>query len=135
MGRYTVHMTFETPGQIAPVKIVQRLPGRAASMELLGGAGSLAVAAAKVSAESPADAAQVVVQAVDRRWDKRRGPLTVRSWTASRERVLFGARNSSAWTGHRDDDEGGTAGVREPRRPLPGPGSLHAEREQPGAQW
>jgi hypothetical protein len=79
----------------------------------------------------------IVVRAVSERWPKGRGSLTMRSWTAHRERVLLGRRfNSSSWNGSRpfdgdDGDEGGSAGVREPRRPLPGPGSLHAAADLP----
>jgi hypothetical protein len=135
MARYTVHMTFETPGRLAPLKSTHRLPGRAGSMRLLGSDGSLAVTAARVSAESPADAAMIVVRAVNDRWLKGNGALIMRSWTAHRERALLGSRrgsSSSAWNGTwPDDDEGGSAGVREPRRPLPGPGSLHAALDPP----
>ena len=134
MARYTVHMTFETPGQTKPVKITHRILGRVGSMQLLGGDGSLAVSASWVSAESPADAAMIVVRAVSQRWPKGRGSLTMRSWTAHRERVLLGGRGPrTGWTRNDGDgpDEGGSAGVREPRRPLPGPGSLHAELDLP----
>ena len=131
-------MTFETPGQTKPVKITHRILGRVGSMQLLGGDGSLAVSASWVSAESPADAAMIVVRAVSQRWPKGRGSLTMRSWTAHRERVLLGRRgpSGSSWNGSRpfdgdDGDEGGSAGVREPRRPLPGPGSLHAAADLP----
>jgi hypothetical protein len=131
-----VHMTFDTPGQRAPLSITRRLHGRAASMQLIGSDGSLAVSAFRVSADSPADAAMVVVKAVNDYWQKTRGPLTMRSWTAHRERVLLGVRRGgTAWSAHRpwdDGDEGGSAGVREPRRPPPGPGSLHAARDLPG---
>lgn len=136
MGRYTVHMTFETPSQQTPVRFTQRLPGRATSMRLLGCDGMLAVSASRVSAESPADAAVIVVKAVESRWLKGRGPLKLRSWTAHRERVLLGSRrDSSGWSGPwngDDGDEGGSAGVREPRRPLPGPSSLYAAQDLPG---
>jgi hypothetical protein len=134
MARFTVQMTFETPGQLERFKSTQNLPGRAASIRLLGGDGSLAVTASRVMAESPAEAAMIVVQAVNARWSKRRGPLVMRSWRSHQERVLLGRRRSgSAWTGWWDSDEGegGSAGVREPRRPLPGPGSLHAARDLP----
>jgi hypothetical protein len=140
MGRYLVQMTFETPGQREPLKLTCRLPGRAASMRLIGCDGLLAVSAARVSADSPADAAMLVVQAVNRQWPKSRGPLKMRSWTANRERVLLGSRRGSAWNASwpyndsGDDGEGGSAGVREPRRPLPGPGSLHAALDLPGPQ-
>ena len=140
MAKYTVQMTFATPGRREPLKVTRRLPGRAASMQLLGADGLLAVSASRVTAESAADAAMVVVRAVNAFWPKNRGPLTMRSWTAHRERVLLGGRgNRSGWSGGWpfDDgggDEGGSAGVREPRRPLPGPGSLHAARDLPGPQ-
>ncbi|HST82438.1 MAG TPA: hypothetical protein VLL08_11950 [Kineosporiaceae bacterium] len=134
MARYNVQMTFETPEQHSRLRSIKRLPGRIGSMHLLGGDGFLAVSASGVSAESPADAAMIVVKAVQGSWSKRRGRLTMRSWTAHRERVLFGSRrgSDSAWSGAwdwDDGDEGGSAGVREPRRPLPGPGSLHAARD------
>jgi hypothetical protein len=131
MARYTVQMTFQAPGQRSGLRSTKRLPGRIGSMQLLSGDGLLAVSASRVSAESPADAAMVVVKAVQDSWPKRRGPLTMRSWTANRERALFGSRGGgSGWTGTWDEgDEGGSAGVREPRRPLPGPGSLHAARD------
>jgi hypothetical protein len=136
MGRYTVQMTFETPDQRSPLTLTKRLPGSASSMRLLGADGLLAVSASRVSAESPAEAAMIVVQAVHARWSKSRGQLKMRSWTAHRERVLFGVRGrrdssrGGPW-GWDDGDEGGSAGVREPRRPLPGPGSLHVARDLP----
>jgi hypothetical protein len=140
MARYTVHMTFEAPVLTAPLKITHRLPGRAASMQMLGADGLLAVSASRVSAESPADAAMIVVNAVRDRWHKGRGGLKMRTWTAHRERVLLGGRRGGssgrggAWFDDGGFDEGGSAGVREPRRPLPGPGSLHAEADLPGPQ-
>lgn len=139
MARYTVHMTFDTPGQPKRLKVTHRLLGRAGLIQLIGGDGRLAVSASWVSAESPADAAMSVVRTVVQHWPKSRGPLTMRSWTAHRERALLGRRGTggSAWNGSRpfdgdDGDEGGSAGVREPRRPLPGPGSLHAAADLPG---
>jgi hypothetical protein len=137
MARYTVHMTFEAPGQRAPLRVTHRLPGRAASMQWLGGDGVLAVSASRVQAETPAEAAMIVVSAVQVRWRKHLGTLQMRSWTAHRDRVLLGGRGpASGWSGRNDSDgpdEGGSAGVREPRRPLPGPGSLHAALDLPGA--
>ena len=136
MARYTVHMTFETPGQRVPLRVNHRLPGRAASMRWLGGDGSLAVSASRVSAETPAEAAMIVVSAVQARWRKHLGTLQMRSWAAHRDRVLLGGRGpGSVWISRNDSDgpdEGGSAGVREPRRPLPGPGSLHAALDLPG---
>ena len=140
MARYTVHMTFEVPGLPAPLKISQRLPGRVGSMRMLGADGLLAVQASRVQAESPADAAMIVVKSVNDRWYKGLGPLKMISWTAHRERVLAGFRGrrsgsvaGSGWDWPDQGDDGdGSAGVREPRRPLPGPGSLHAARDLPG---
>jgi hypothetical protein len=141
MARFNVQMTLQAPGLRAPLRATHRLPGSAASLRLIGSEGSIAVTASRVAADSPADAAMIVLAAVRSRWLKKLGPLVMRSWTAHRERVLFGSRrgSSSGWIGTWDGDddgpdEGGTAGVREPRRPLPGPGSLHAERELPGGR-
>jgi hypothetical protein len=134
MARYVVQMTFEAPDQRSRLRSTHRLPGRIGSMQLIGGDGLLAVSASRVSAESPADAVMILRKAVQDRWLKSRGPLKMRSWTAHRERVLLGTRRgvsstvSRTWDGD-DGDEGGSAGVREPRRPLPGPGSLHAARD------
>lgn len=144
MANYLVHLTFETPAQQAPLRVAHRLPGRAASMQWLGGGGSLAVTA-RVRAESPVDAAQEVVRAVTDRWLKDRGPIRMRSWRADRSRVMagLGGRGGASWSagsggagddGGGGDGGGGTAGVREPRRPLPGPGSLQAAVEPPGPQ-
>jgi hypothetical protein len=137
MARYMVQMTFETPNQHKPVRVTRRLPGHTSSMQCLGGDGMLAVSAANVLAESPADAAMIVMQAVNRQWTKSRGPLKMVSWRAHRKRVLLGGRGrngpASGWWDQGDGgDEGGSAGVREPRRPLPGPGSLHAAADLPG---
>ena len=133
MARYIVQMTFEAPDQRAGMRSTKRLSGRIGSLQLLGSDGFLAVSASRVSAESPTDAAMIVVKAVHDGWSKSRGPLNMRSWTAHRERALFGSRRGSgSWSGTwdwDDGDEGGSAGVREPRRPLPGPGSLHAARD------
>jgi hypothetical protein len=136
MARFMVQMTFETPGLREPLRVTRRLPGHTSSMQCLGGDGMLAVSAANVQAESPADAAMIVVRAVNRQWMKSRGPLKMVSWRAHRKRVLLGGRgrNSSGWPWSDDGDEGGSAGVREPRRPLPGPGSLHAAADLPDPQ-
>ncbi len=134
MAKYTVQMTFETLGQRSRSKFTQRLPGRVSSMQLIGGDGLLAVSASRVSAESPTEAAMIVMKAVRDTWSKSRGPVKMRSWTVHQERVLLGTRRRpgstlSGWWNGDDGDEGGSAGVREPRRPLPGPGSLHAARD------
>jgi hypothetical protein len=136
MARYTVQMTFETPGSRAPVRTTIHLSPRS-SLRLIGAAATLAVTGA-VQADSPADAAMQVTSAVGRRWSKSQGSLRLLSWRAHRDRMLFGRRGG--WTagggmfpeGWNDDgDGGGSAGVREPRRPLPGPGSLSAALEEP----
>jgi hypothetical protein len=148
MARYTVQMTFEVPTLAAPLGSTHRLPGRAAWVRLLGADGMLAVSASRVQAESPAEAAMIVVKSVHDRWPKGRGPIKMLSWTAGRERVLTGVRRGSSGSGGPwpddwhltfgsddsdggDDESGGSAGVREPRRPLPGPGSMHAAVELP----
>jgi hypothetical protein len=80
------------------------------------------------------------VRHVHGNWRKAQGALKIVSWTAHRERVLFGARRRSGlggghgWPGDSDGftdgglggggDEGGSAGVREPRRPKSGPPSM-----------
>jgi hypothetical protein len=143
MPRYTVQITFEAPGLVGPVlRAVHRLPGRGASMRLLGSDGTLAVSAI-AHGESPADAAMVVARELGRRWSKSKGPLRLLSWRAHRERALVGLGRGSVtrgtnlpwgegWDDGGDDEGGGLAGVREPRRPSPGPGSLHAARDLPG---
>src|SRR3954468_18561752 len=92
MARYTVQMTFETPGLPTPISATHRLTGRASSMRLLGAHGVLAVSASRVSARTPAEAAMAVVAAVHDRWPKSQGALVARSWSAHPERVLAGAR-------------------------------------------
>jgi hypothetical protein len=153
MARYTVQMTFEISALHQPLTSTRPLPGRAASIRLLGSNGLLAASASRVQAESPAEAAMIVVKSVHDRWPKSQGPIKMLSWTATRERVLVGARRAgrSAGSGgpwpdgwdltfgwddgnddRGDDEGGGSAGVREPRRPLPGPGSMHAAVDLPG---
>jgi hypothetical protein len=143
MARYAVQITFEAPGLRSPVRSAHSLPGRGASIRLLGSDQFLAVSAT-VRAESATDAAMSVVKHVlDDEWPKGRGALKLRSWTAHRDRVLVGgpfrrASRRSGLTryhldGGFDDDggEGGLAGVREPRRPKPGPPSLSAAQPLP----
>jgi hypothetical protein len=67
------------------------------------------------------------------------------SWTATRHvPVLAGlARRRGSYAGGpvtwadggEDGDEGGTAGVREPRRPTPSPGTMSAAAEPPQELW
>jgi hypothetical protein len=148
MARYTVLMTFEVSGPQAALTQKSTLGGRG-SIRMLAADGTLAVSAAGVRAETGSEAAMQIATEVGRRWGKGRGPLRLSSWRANRERVLVGVRrrrpdsvqgfgpwpdgfpgsDSSDWP----DDEGGdgSAGVREPRRPKPGPGSLSMEAELP----
>jgi hypothetical protein len=151
MPKFTVQMTFEVPALTSTVHTTHRMPGRFASMKWLGSEGLLCVSASRVSAGSASDAAMIVVTAVRAEWGKSAGPLKLRSWTSHRDRVLVGPRRRRgrgrsspmdkasqawnwSWDDNGDDDDGGSAGVREPRRPLPGPGSLHAALELPGPQ-
>jgi hypothetical protein len=144
MSRYHVQITFEAPGlRSSMMQKTHSLPGRGASMRMYGSEGMLAVSAV-VHAESPADAAMAVTREVGKHWTKAAGPLRLISWRAHRERSLagLGRRGSGSWGASLpwdggsgpDDEGGGLAGVREPRRPLPGPGSLHAALDLPGPE-
>jgi hypothetical protein len=141
MPRFTVQITFETPGLQGEIKASHSLPGLGAHMQMLASGGLLAVSAV-VRAHSAADAAMTVSTEVGQRWSKADGPLKLLNWKAYRERVFAGRSagsgagggllfNSDTFFPRDDDDEGGTAGVREPRRPLPGPGSLSAALDLP----
>jgi hypothetical protein len=144
MARYTVQMTFEALALHEPVDKTLRLHGWAAALQMLGDDGMLAVSASKVVADSPSDAASLVTAAVMREWSKNQGPLKMLTWTAHRDRALVGGASRAREFGrgwdwdlfrwHPDDDEGdpgGSAGVREPRRPKPGPPSLHLALDEP----
>ncbi len=138
MATYQVMMTLEVPQLRLPRAWEITLPAARGRLRIYAEAGRLAVTAA-VREESPADAAIVVAGAVVNQWDKSDGPIKVVSWTAHRDRAFAGIGRrrspvtSSRLRGDREgpDDEGGSAGVREPRRPLPGPGSMSAEQELP----
>jgi hypothetical protein len=143
-------MTLETPSQRSPLHRTHSLPGWGASIQMLGGDGMIAVSASRIQAQSPVEAALAVMKIVTAEWSKADGPLKMLSWSAHRDRVLVGS-NRGGWDsgdgwdyvddgfrpgdgdgGSDGDDPGGSAGVREPRRPLPGPSSLHAAAELPG---
>jgi hypothetical protein len=141
MAKYLVQMTFDAPGLTERLRTTSRLPGRASSIRMIGGEGTLAVTASRVVAQTPAEAALLVRATVEERVTSAK-PLVMRSWTAHRERVLVGGRGEHVvglgtfpWDDGGDGgDQGGTAGVREPRRPRPGPGSLSAAADLPGPQ-
>lgn len=148
MAKYTVLMTFEVPGLSAAF---EQKPTQRRGIRLLASDGMLAVTAAGVRAETASEAAMQVTTEVGRLWGKQSGPLKLASWRADRERVLIGARRSrpDSVQGHGpwpdgfpgsasgdwpDEEGGGSAGVREPRRPKPGPGSMSMEAELPGPE-
>jgi hypothetical protein len=141
MAAYQVMMTFEVPQLRSPREWEIRLPRFQRHLRIYGANGLLSVTGT-VREDSPADAAITVATVIMRQWDKSEGPIKVASWTAHRERAFAGVGRrsggvSSEGLGLRrlwDDegpDEGGSAGVREPRRPLPGPGSMSAALELP----
>ena len=142
MARYSVQMTFETPSVSEEFAHGRRLGRGGQMINMLGSEGGVAVAAV-VSADSTAEAADEVTRHVYEIWARHgRGPLNLVSWTARRIRLATSGRRGRAsggpfWTGGPfmgpDDDEGGTAGVREPRRPLPAPPSLSVELPIPGS--
>jgi hypothetical protein len=146
MPRFTVQMTLAAPSRSGPVRggHVARL-ARAGSVRYLAGDGVIAVTAT-VRAETAAEAAADVRCAVER--DQARsgnGPVRVLSWTATRQvPVLAGlgrGRNTrfrggpASWTDGDGDEGGGTAGVREPRRPGPAPGAMSAALDPPQELW
>ena len=136
MPKYTVQMTLAAPALPGRVTITRRLPGRGASIRLIWSDGMIAVTAVHVSATLPAEAVQIVFGAVhdtiQEHWRQVRGSLQQRSWRVHQERVLIGARRGVvtewSWPPRDDGDSGGTAGVREPRRPRPGPGSARVAK-------
>lgn len=147
MPKYTVSMTFEVPGLTAPLDQRYPLRGMASSLHLLAADGLLAVTAAGIRAETAAEASMQVTTEVKHRWARANGVLRVVSWRATPERVLFGRRGRGAGfgpgptsdgptspgpKGDGPDDDGrddGSAGVREPRRPRPGPGSMSMQAD------
>jgi hypothetical protein len=115
---------------------------------------------AQVRAESAAAAIELADARVRALWGHRPGgAITLTLSRATRERVLVGAGRRLRFAGpgfakqlggrwaersalqlgepwldpdQDDEDGGGTAGVREPRRPGTPPGTLHAAAELPG---
>ena len=148
MARYTVLITFEAPGLKASFD--RRLTlrrGVGSPIRMLAADGMLAVTASGVRADTPSEAAGQVTEKVAREWAKTHGQLKMASWRADRERVLVGGLRRRAqsvqgdgpgpdgWFGEGEGpDAGGSAGVREPRRPKPGPGSMSMQAELPGPE-
>ncbi|GAB3242300.1 hypothetical protein [Kineosporia babensis] len=139
MAKYTVAMTFETPGLRSAFER-KHSPGRplGSSIRMIAADGTLAVTASGVRAETHSEAALKVSTEIAQSWVKAHGPLKMASWRADRERVLVGGRRrggsvfgSGPWPEGFGNDEGGSAGVREPRRPKPGPGSMSMEAGLP----
>jgi hypothetical protein len=142
MARFSVQMTFAAPKERAPSpyrKASVLLP-RGGTAHYVLGDGRIAVTAV-VREESAAAAALRLCRAVEREESLRgRGPVRVLSWTARRSvPVLAGlGRRRQQWSGGEwpdDGDDGGTAGVREPRRPRPSPGSMTAALAPPEEPW
>ena len=143
MAKFSVQMTFAAPAQRVPRYRQARvaLP-RGGTARYVVGDGTIAVTAV-VRADSAADAALQLCRAVEREEQTHgRGPVRPLSWTATRSvPVLAGlGRRRLRWSGGAwgdgwDDDDGGTAGVREPRRPRPSPGALSAALEPPQETW
>jgi hypothetical protein len=141
MPRFTVQMTFEAPALppaiASAIASTRQLPGRA-SIRLLGSDGLLAVSGTGIKADSADEAAALVLTAVTGEWPKGQGLLRLASWRADPEMVLVTGwrrpgRPGGGWNRNDDDDDdpGGSAGVREPRRPLPAPPSLQVALEDP----
>lgn len=140
MARYVVHMTFEVAAQSGSYRGAGLrsgiLPGRG-SIRFIAGHGTLAVTAI-VRAESPVDAASDVATRARVEWMRHgTGPICMVSWRAHRERAFAGlgrgrGSSGSGWPdGGPPDDGGDLAGVREPRRPNPSPGTLSATVDVP----
>ena len=146
MARFSVQMTFAAPTQRGSRHGRARILLKGGTADYVAGDGTIAVTGA-VRDESAAAAALQLCQAVEREASMRaHGPVRLLSWTATRSVPVFaglGRRRRQQWSGGgRDggwgedgDEGGGTAGVREPRRPRPSPGSMSAELEPPHETW
>jgi hypothetical protein len=142
MARFSLQMSFSVPPQqkLPYTQVMSRVAG--GSVRYTAGDGIIAVTAV-VRAESAAAAALQVCRLIEREEAHRgRGPVRLVSWTATRSVPVFaglGRRTQRfAGEGPRWDDEGdgdGTAGVREPRRPHPSPGTMSAALEPPHDVW
>jgi hypothetical protein len=137
MARFTVQMTFEAPAVTSPAidGTVVRLP-RSGSVRYLACDGLVAVTAV-LRADTATEAAREVENIVERRAAALGfGKVRAQSWTAHRSvPALAGLRRGRGgtewWLRGEDGDDGGTAGVREPRRPKPSPGTMSAARDLP----
>jgi hypothetical protein len=139
MSRYTVHMTFQAPAQRGPYGGDRLAEGRLATgrgtVRYVAADGTLAVVGS-VRGESPVDAARIVQRKAEADWVIFGvGPVRMVNWSATRERVLVGTRGGSTtrWSAGPGGppDDGGLAGVREPRRPRTPPGTTSAALDPP----
>jgi hypothetical protein len=141
MRRYLVQVQFEAPA-------VDRFPVRFDTLKAIWGQGhkydlvgpGCLVLAAVVSAPGEAEALRQTIARVEQLSSGTgKGMLRLTCWTARRVRVplLAGVRSGRGdFRDNRDGDgeEGGLAGVREPRRPVHPPGHLFAARRSSGPQ-
>jgi hypothetical protein len=142
MARFSVQMTFETPAQRTPSPQQVTMVLSRGTARYVVGDGTIAVTAV-VRAECAPEAALRLSRAMEREERLRgRGPVRLASWTAMRSvPVLAGRGRRQRFSGGGfgwDDGEGdgdGTAGVREPRRPKPSPGTMSAALDEPKDLW
>lgn len=150
MAIYTVHLTFRAPGLHGRFEWRRPMLGRQ-SIHLNGAHGALVATVVVNSADGPGFAGLRATELVLREWRDHGagGPLERLSWRAERQRAiagLLGRRRrggggwgAGAWGGPdsgppEGPDDGGLAGVREPRRPRPAPPSLSMSLPEPGAR-
>lgn len=142
MARFSVQMTFEAPAQRtpSPQQVTILLP-RGGTVRYVVGDGTIAVTAV-VRADCAPDAAMRLCRAVEREESMRgRGPVRLASWTAMRSVPVLAGRGrrrqrfTGGGFGWDDGDGDGTAGVREPRRPNPSPGTMSAALDEPKDLW
>ena len=139
MRRYLVQVQFEAPAlDGVPVRCdtLKAIWGRGHKFDLVGP--RCLVLAAVVSAPGESEALRQTIARVEQlSGGTGKGVLRLTCWTARRVRVplLAGVRaGRGEFRGDRDGDgeDGGLAGVREPRRPVHPPGHLSAARRSSG---
>ncbi len=158
MKKYLVHVMYDvakaSPGGTAPGALA---PGWGPGHRFSVWTQNRLVVQAEIRAESECAAIEVADAKVQTLWAHRPGgAITLTLSRATRERALVGAgrrirrgvqavaelpggRRQTRWHVDDgpfdlggDDEGGGSAGVREPRRPRTPPGTLHAAAELPG---